>query len=846
MLAVASSLFNRSSISANYQIHSQQSASASPAFGASSNQSDDKPFYVGLWKIVRATNKTTQKVVSVWILNKNVLDSLRGPAKDQALEVLKKEATSLSRLRHPSILETVEPMEESRSELMFATELILSSLASTLSSARPGGVLEGVDLDEVEIQKGILQITHGLSFLHTQAKIIHQNISPEAVLINLKGDWKLGALGLTTTLSDEGGSGGRWVFPEWDSRMPESLQRKWDYMAPEYALDEQLCTSSDLYSLGCVIYAVHLGGRPPFQNRNALTNLRQNVNQLGRGAIGNPAAWGRLSNDLKDILSNLITRYPQNRLTALTLPSHPFFSNMAISTLLFLDRSTFSSKPKEEKATFLRGLLNVLPTFSERLRKRKILPSLLEEMKDAWLLPFILPNVFEISKSQSLEEFNAITLAALKPLFSLTDPPQNMLTLLNSLPLFMEKTNPRVFRENIMPLIYNSLDSEHPEVQEKALAAIPNLLDVLDVGSVQDVLFVRVAILFTKTRVLSVKVKTLECFLAMINVLDKMTLTSKLVPLLAKIKTKEPDVMMATLNVHERMGAKVDREAVATLVLPQLWTFSMGPLLNLEQFNRFMSTIKTLGNRIETEQAQHLRENQRIQSQTTSGSSFTDALNGRSGSTGEVTFESLVGGASKRSTGRPVEESGSVDPWGDDSWDSVPTGVASSPMATTMAVAQPVSQILVGSNSRTKSGGGLGARPLPFNTINPSLFMPKPIAPATASAPASALSSSTIPSPNPNTLNNLSFPTPPMNSHPTQSYNQRPKTMYDLSVNSPAVSSFTSNTRTPTYQPSLPPGYASGGVLQPTMKSSSHSSSTGLDGRVGNLKAVADEFDPFS
>lgn len=34
---------------------------------------------------------------------------------------------------------------------------------------------------------------------------------------------------------------------------------------------------------------------------------------------------------------------------------------------------------------------------------------------------------------------------------------------------------------------------------------------------------------------------------------------------------------LATLAVQEAMGLKVDREAVATLVLPQLWTMSMGP-----------------------------------------------------------------------------------------------------------------------------------------------------------------------------------------------------------------------------------------------------------------------------
>ena len=37
------------------------------------------------------------------------------------------------------------------------------------------------------------------------------------------------------------------------------------------------------------------------------------------------------------------------------------------------------------------------------------------------------------------------------------------------------------------------------------------------------------------------------------------------------------ETQMATLSVQEAMGSKVDREAVATLVLPQLWAMSMGP-----------------------------------------------------------------------------------------------------------------------------------------------------------------------------------------------------------------------------------------------------------------------------
>lgn len=114
-------------------------------------------------------------------------------------------------------------------------------------------------------------------------------------------------------------------------------------------------------------------------------------------------------------------------MTLQSLPNHPFFSSLAISTLNFLDPTTFASKPREEKATFLRGLVRVLPNFSERLKKGKILLSLLEEMKDPYLLPFLLPNVFEISKGLSKEEFGFV-LPKLQPLFALKDPPQNMLS----------------------------------------------------------------------------------------------------------------------------------------------------------------------------------------------------------------------------------------------------------------------------------------------------------------------------------------------------------------------------------------------------------------------------------
>lgn len=65
--------------------------------------------------------------------------------------------------------------------------------------------------------------------------------------------------------------------------------------------------------------------------------------------------------------------------------------------------------------------------------------------------------------------------------------------------------------------------------------------------------------------------------------LDKYTVQEKVVPLLKGIKTKEPAVMMAALEVFSEIGKICDREIVAMELLPGLWTMSFGPLLGLEQ-----------------------------------------------------------------------------------------------------------------------------------------------------------------------------------------------------------------------------------------------------------------------
>lgn len=191
----------QSNINSNYTVATAPNAKAGP------------------WKIHDAKKKTTGRAVSVFILDRKSLDSHTSSlgrssavslkrAIEEVVERLKKEASSLARLRHPNILELVEPIEDTRGGgLQFATEVVSASLAGLLlekdEEERAGGVGgrssryvqedgEGgrrrreVEIDELEIQKGLEQISKALEFLHDNAGLVHGNLTPDAIFINAK------------------------------------------------------------------------------------------------------------------------------------------------------------------------------------------------------------------------------------------------------------------------------------------------------------------------------------------------------------------------------------------------------------------------------------------------------------------------------------------------------------------------------------------------------------------------------------------------------------------------------------------------------------------------------------
>lgn len=418
--------------------------------------SDSPSSTSGTWAIYDAKHKSSGKLASVFVFEKKSLENGGGGlggrsnaaslkrVHEEVVERLKKEASSLARLRHPSILELVEPVEVTRNGgLTFATEPVTASLAGLLKEKdeqeRAGGVggrssryvvddqdgrgkrRREIEIDELEIQKGLLQIGKGLEFMHESAGLVHGNLTPDAIFVNAKvnlslltiptsiaklfqGDWKISGLGFSG--KSETFTGATSAQPialseilNFDPRLPRFIQLDLDYSSPDFVIDGNASAAADMFSLGILIIALYNSPhRSPLETNMSISSYKRIFSSSASvpTASNNFLSSVALARPVNVLLSRLITRKSAMRMTARDFQHADYFDNILVSTIRFLE--SLPEKTPNEKSQFLRGLPRIINQFPRTVLEKKVLPALLDEMKDKELIALILQNVFKMLK----------------------------------------------------------------------------------------------------------------------------------------------------------------------------------------------------------------------------------------------------------------------------------------------------------------------------------------------------------------------------------------------------------------------------------------------------------------
>jgi len=331
-------------------------------------------------------------------------------------------------------------------------------------------------------------------------------------------------------------------------------------------------------------------------------------------------------------------------MTASEFQESQYFDNILVNTMRFLDG--LPAKTPVEKQQFMKGLGRVMPQFPVSVLERKILSVLLDELKDHELLSVILQIVFQIIKvvpdrknvlsTKVLPRLKEIFTAPAKSAERDTSKEAGLVVFLENIQIVSENSSAQQFKEDALPIVATAMQSNTHSLVDAALSTLSGILPVLDFSTVKHDLFPTIATVFAKTSSLGIKVRGLEALGVLcgatsntgtttdddftgnntsqnqaksnISSLDKFTMQEKVVPLLKGIKTKEPAVMMAALKVLQQIAKIGDIDFLATEVMPILWAFALGPLLDLTQFKAYMDVIQFLTQKIQREQIRKLQE----------------------------------------------------------------------------------------------------------------------------------------------------------------------------------------------------------------------------------------------
>jgi len=200
------------------------------------------------------------------------------------------EAESAAKLSHPNIVNTYDVGREGDVYYIVMELVDGPSLAEII--AGDGKLPEPVAIDYAA------QICSGLAYAHRQG-LLHRDIKPANILVTKDDVCKLSDFGIARAVSAQ----------TMALTKPGLVMGSVYYISPEQAQGHELHESSDLYSVGVVLYQM-LTGALPFTGESpvtvALKHIGDPVPTIDTSALGTSPA-------LASIVNRLLQKKPENR-----------------------------------------------------------------------------------------------------------------------------------------------------------------------------------------------------------------------------------------------------------------------------------------------------------------------------------------------------------------------------------------------------------------------------------------------------------------------------------------------------------------------------------------------------
>jgi SCY1-like protein 2 len=529
--------------------------------------------------------------LTIFLFEKKVIEKYAKNVKENILEVLRKDASSLQRLRHPMILSVVEALVEERSTLAFATKPVVGTVAQLLEHNRH-------ELSGLEMKCGLLDVAEALQFLHQDAKVAHLSLSPHSVFIDPQGKWLLGSLGNSLT-------GVQWgqlidcpfAFAGQDSPGTLNHEPPARYAAPEMCAMPGKCgLESDIFALGLLTYELMSTDRQPLLRA---APRGYSINQIRETAI---------PKELYPTLVKILDPLPQSRPTIAGFLQSDFFMDVNLRAIRFLE--TLHEKDEAQRVTFLKGLPKLLadpqsPICANRVLRERVLPRLCSALLFPSLYGVVVPTIIAMLKRDRITDathYQAKLWPSIRPLFSAKEIPIEVVSLfLKELDLLTTLTATAETQAVLLPFVLRCLELQEPVILNEVLEKVPLLHKKFEYRQVKDQILPRMLQLLLSSSNVKVKVTVLMCLAKIFEIFDKTTITDVVLTAFEKLtKTdRTPAVCMCLLGCYDAMSKHLGHKVTAERILPLMFPLLVEESLTGEQWETQFNIAKKLMQRVE-------------------------------------------------------------------------------------------------------------------------------------------------------------------------------------------------------------------------------------------------------
>lgn len=642
------------------------------------------------WYIYPAKHKTSGQTASVFIFDKSKFEAqvhricasgsnTKNPKViiSECYEILKYEVSQLAKLKHPQILTIFEVLEETKLKFLFVSEQVTDNLL-TVNVTK--------DLDELSIQKGLLQVTKGLQFLHNYCQIVHLNLQPSSIYINSQGDWKLGGFRFLQNMNEISPLERDNFYIMNNSSVVPFANLNLNFTAPELIIDSQLKldVANDMWSLGCIIFYVYNNAESLLNcfDANSISDYKTEFRKFEN------KFYNHRPNELKYLLKNvpdklynvfgqILARHPHDRMSIDQFINLDFFNGSMIKAMWFVDE--FSTKSVGEKLVFMRGLLEtdvntnktLLEQFPPSFKNLKLLPLMIEliiselnvlnskqidsDIDEAIshaltitllvgsklssltfqdrIYEYLLKDESKVKKSNQKDTFNKLIGASVKI----------RLTLVENMSILVAKLN----EKQLSALIKQSLtlfltsapteatqQQEQIKLQESFLHQMQLFIDKLDFPYIKNTLIPMICQVFKTTTILSTKLTTVETFGMLVDrkIIDKMIVCDQLLPILQNLKSRNKKIIDAVLNFFVKLcdseHISLELDSIVESVLPQCFKLAFGcNECSKAEFKTYMKMVNKIQTTITESKINSLPAQVRDETSTSLASNFESLIN---------------------------------------------------------------------------------------------------------------------------------------------------------------------------------------------------------------------------